>query len=131
MQPSSSCMYTTCTYMILDDPATTRVSTSSVRHLQIYILTFAMTEKIIIWMRTDLCKKTKTNPKQNMTARADNYNAWSFYFPKCVWWKHKRTSRAMLLRASSSAEKRSFRGALFLPVPWVPMMCPTAALSRS
>lgn len=39
------------------------------------------------------------------------------------------TSRAMLLKASSSAEKRSFSGARFLPEPCVPMLPATIALA--
>lgn len=57
-------------------------------------------------------------------ARADN--EWHFFV--YVFWGNRLTSRAMLLKASSSAENRSFRGALFLPVPCVPMPCATAAL---
>lgn len=35
---------------------------------------------------------------------------------------YKLTSLAMLLKASSSAENRSLRGARFLPEPCVPML---------
>lgn len=36
--------------------------------------------------------------------------------------EYELTSRAMLLKASSSAENRSFKGARFLPEPCVPML---------
>lgn len=50
-------------------------------------------------------------------------NSASKYVPKWInVMLYELTSLAMLLKASSSAEKRSFRGARFLPEPCVPML---------
>lgn len=124
-------------YIYLDDTTKTRVSPSFDKHLGvepqtkfvsiIYILTPSTTGKIRIQVRTAFYNHHASKGRQLQCKVVFSRIKKIVYF--IILYEYKLTSRAMLLKASSSAENRSFRGALFLPVPCVPMLCATAALS--